>query len=170
MDPSKIVAIVDWPTPPNIHALRGFLGLVGYYRKFVRHFGIIAKPLTDLLKNDGFLWSTEADMAFAAIKVALSTTPVLALPDFSKSFTLECDASNVGIGAMLSQDSYLIEFFSKPLAPKHQSLSVYDKEMLAVVFAVQKWRPYLIGQHFKILMDHQTLQYFLDQRITMSTQ
>ncbi|KAM2866972.1 hypothetical protein COP2_022934 [Malus domestica] len=118
VDISKIEAIVDWSTPLNIRALRGFLGLVGYYRKFIRHFGIIANPLIDLLRKDGFLQSTEADMAFAAIKEALSTTPVLTLPNFTISFTIECDALNVGIGAVLSQDNYPIEFLSKPLAPK----------------------------------------------------
>ncbi|TQD76709.1 hypothetical protein C1H46_037743 [Malus baccata] len=102
--------------------------------------------------------------------MAMSTTPVLAFPDFTKPFTIEFDASNHGIGAVLSHDHYPIEFLSKPLAPKHQALSVYDKEMLAVVFAVQKWRPYLIGHPFKILTDHHTLKYFLDQRITTPAQ
>ena len=102
--------------------------------------------------------------------MALSSTPVLALPDFTKPFTVECDASNNGIGAVLSHDQHPIEFLSKPLAPKHQAFSVYDKEMLAVVFAVQKWRPYLIGHPFKIFTDHQTLKYFLDQRITTPAQ
>ncbi|KAM1658785.1 hypothetical protein ACFXTN_042909 [Malus domestica] len=170
VDPSKIAAIVEWPTPSSVRALRGFLGLAGYYRKFVRHFGLIAKPLTDLLKKDSFSWSPATDTAFSTLKVALSTTPVLALPDFTKPFTLECDASNFGIGVVLSQAHHPIEFLSKPLAPKHHSLSVYDKEMLAVVFAVQKWRSYLMGHHFTILTDHQTLKYFLDQRITTPAQ
>ena len=95
---------------------------------------------------------------------------MLTLPDFTKPFSIECDASNVGIGAVLAQDNHPIEFLSKPLAPKHQTLSMYDKEMLAVVFAVHKCRPYLIGHHFKILTDHQTLKYFLDQRITTPAQ
>lgn len=169
-DPSKIAAIIDWPSLSNVHALRGVLGLIGYYRKFVCHFGLLAKPLTKLLRKDNFLWSTEADKALSTLKCALSTTQVLAVLDFTKSFTIECDASNVSIGAVLSQDNHPIEFLSKPIAPKHQTLLVYDKEMLAVVFAVQKWHPYLICHHFKILTDHQTLKYFMDQRITTLAQ
>ncbi|KAM1576651.1 hypothetical protein ACFX10_032943 [Malus domestica] len=170
MDSSKISAISDWPTSTTVQALRGFLGLAGYYRKFFHHFGIIARPLTNLLRTDSFQWSTNAAQAFSALKQALSSTPVLALPDFTKPFTVECDASDSGIGAVLSHEGHPIEFLSKPLAPKHQALSVYDKEMLAVVFAVQKWRSYLIGHQFRILTNHQTLKYFLDQRITTPTQ
>lgn len=170
VDSSKISAISEWLTPTTVRDLRGFLGLAGYYRRFVRHFGIIARPLTDLLRTDSFQWSTDADQAFSALKHALSSTPVLALQNFTKPFTVECDASDNGIGAILSQDGQPIEFLSKLLAPKHQVLSVYDKEMLAVIFAVQKWRSYLMGHQFKILTDHQTLKYFLDQRITTPTQ
>ncbi|XP_068307393.1 uncharacterized protein [Pyrus communis] len=159
VDPSKIAAIMEWPTPSSVCVLWGFLGLAGYYRTFVSHFGLIAKPLTDLLKKDEFLWSKTADSAFSALKDALSTTSVLALSDFTKPFTIEYNVSNVGIEAVLSQDHHSIEFLSKPMAPKHQTFSVYDKEMLAVVFTVQKWCPYLLGHHFKILTDHQTLRY-----------
>ncbi|XP_070661221.1 uncharacterized mitochondrial protein AtMg00860-like [Malus domestica] len=121
VDPSKIAAIMEWPMPTSLRGLRGFLGLAGYYCKFVRHFGFIAKPLTDLLKKDSFFLSPAVDTAFSALKLALSTTPVLALLDFTKPFTLECDALNVGIGAVLAQDNHPIEFISKPLAPKHQT-------------------------------------------------
>ncbi|KAM1637451.1 hypothetical protein ACFX2K_015407 [Malus domestica] len=170
VDSSKISAISDWSTPTTVRALREFLGLAGYYRKFVHHFGIIARPLTDLLRTDSFQWSTNAAQAFSALKQALSSTPVLALPDFTKPFTVKCDASDSGISVVLSHEGHPIGFLNKPLAPKHQALSVYDKEMLAVVFAVQKWRSYLIGHQFRILTNHQTLKYFLDQRITTSTQ
>ncbi|KAM0959760.1 hypothetical protein ACFX15_024306 [Malus domestica] len=122
VNPSKIVAIVEWPTPTSLRGLHGLLGLAGYYRKFVRHFGLIAKPLTDLLKKDSFLWSPAADTAFSALKLALSTTPVLALSDFTKLFTIECDASNVSIRAVLAQDNHPIEFLSKPLAPQTPNL------------------------------------------------
>lgn len=98
------------------------------------------------------------------------STPVLALPDFSKEFTVECDASGVGIGAVLSQEGHPISFLSKTLAQRPLTLSVYDKKMLAVVYAIQQWRPYLLGHHFKILTDHRTIQHFLNQRITTPTQ
>lgn len=160
VDPNKIKSIAQWEQPKTLKGLRGFLGLAGYYRKFVQNFGVIAQPLTAMLKKDGFKWSPAAEKAFEDLKIALCTTPVLALPNFSKEFTIECDASDVGIGAVLSQDSHPIAFLSKVLALRHQAMSVYDKEMLAVVSAVQQWRPYLIGHHFKIVTDHRSIQHF----------
>lgn len=170
VDPKKIECISKWERPKTLKVLRGFLGLAGYYRKFVRNFGITAKPLTNMLKFGGFEWTKESEEAFEALKEALTTTPVLALPDFSKEFVVECDASGIGVGAVMSQDGHPIAFLRKALAPRHQALSVYDKEMLAIVFAVQHWRPYLVGHHFKIFTDHRTIEYFLGQRITTSAQ
>ncbi|KAM5587861.1 hypothetical protein ABKV19_006351 [Rosa sericea] len=170
VDPAKIECIQNWNKPKTVKGLRGFLGLAGYYRKYVRNFGIIAKPLTNMLKIGGFQWTKMAEQAFEDLKYALMHTPVLALPDFTKEFVIECDASGIGIGAVLSQDGHPIAFLSKALAPRHMALSVYDKEMLAVVYAVQHWRPYLLGKHFRIYIDHRTIQYFLDQKITTPTQ
>ena len=89
----------------NVKALKGFLGLIGYYKKFIKGYGTIAKPLTDLLKKDGFLWSDTALKAFNALKAVVSHPPILALPNFSKPFTIECDASGIGLGAILMQDN-----------------------------------------------------------------
>ncbi|KAL6286677.1 hypothetical protein ACE6H2_011067 [Prunus campanulata] len=170
VDPAKIECVRSWPPPATIKALRGFLGLAGYYRKFVRNFGLIAQPLTQLLHKDKFEWHHAASLAFEALKAALSSTPVLSLPDFSKPFTVECDASQGGLGAVLSQDGHPIAFLSKPLSGRHLSLSVYEKEMMAVILAIQKWRPYLLGQQFNILTDHQTIRHFLSQRVTTPVQ
>lgn len=103
-DPSKIAAIQSWPSPASVKDLRSFLGLSGYYMKFVKHYGLISKPLTNLLrKNTVFVWSADAETSFQTLKQALITAPVLVLPDFTKQFCVETDACAVGIGAVLTQ-------------------------------------------------------------------
>jgi len=101
MDTRRVQAILDWPTPSLARALRVLLGWVGYYRRFIKEFGSIAAPLTNLLKKDAFRWSPVAESAFKALQHALTTAPVLALADFTRRFIIECDASGSGIGAVL---------------------------------------------------------------------
>lgn len=101
-DPAKAHAMVDWPIPTNFTELRGFLGLTGYYKKFVKGHGILAKPLTTLLHKKVFQWPAEAQVSFEVLKKAMVNTPVLSLPDFSKQFTVETDACATGIGVLLS--------------------------------------------------------------------
>jgi hypothetical protein len=150
MDHDKIYAMVQWPKPGLVKALRGFLGLTGYYRKFIQGYGSIASPLTQLLKKDGFHWTTKAEKAFSHLKQAMKTGPVLALPNFNKQFVVECDASGMGIGVVLMQEGRPIAFFSQALKGRNLSCSTYEKEMMALIAAVQKWRPYLLGQKFVI--------------------
>lgn len=100
-EPSKIQAMVDWPTPTTIKSLRGFLGLTGFYRKFIQGYACIASPLSSLLRRDAFQWNPQAQVAFDTLKRAMTAAPVLTLPNFSIPFTLETDASGVAMGAVL---------------------------------------------------------------------
>lgn len=142
-DPQKIAAMLHWPKPTNVTEVRAFLGLTGYYRKFVKGYGILAKPLTNLLRNKTFQWTEQAQRAFDALKVAMTSTPVLTLPDFSAPFTVEIDACADGIGAVLMQEGKPVAFLSKALGEKHKHLSIYENEFLALIMAVEKWKHYL---------------------------
>nr|CAD1843956.1 unnamed protein product [Ananas comosus var. bracteatus] len=123
-----------------------------------------------MLGKEGFKWTNERHYAFQQLKKAVSAAPVLALPDFTIDFTIETDASGIGVGAVLLQKGRPIAFMSKPLSPRNRQLSTYEREMLAIVIAVQKWRPYLIGRHFKIKTDHQSLKYLMEQRVYVKLQ
>lgn len=116
VDPDKIKAIQLWPIPRTVKAVRSFLGLAGYYRRFILHFPAIAGPLTDLLRTDAFQWTPLAHTAFEHLKQLLSESPILALPDFSKPFVVETDASGTGIGAIISQGGYPIAYYSHQLS------------------------------------------------------
>jgi hypothetical protein len=113
MDSSKVQAIHDWLVPRSTRAVRGFLGLAGYYRKFIHSYSSIVALLTALLKKEGFTWGPEATSAFLALKEAVTSAPVLAMPDFTKPFVVECDASSHGFGAVLIQEGHPITFFSR---------------------------------------------------------
>ena len=169
-DPQRIRAIIEWPVPSSLKALRGFLGLAGYYRRFVWRFGMIAFPLTALTKKNCFEWSVEAETAFGILQKALCEAPVLALPQFDKPFVVETDACGHGIGAVLMQEGHPIAYISRHLKGKQLHLSIYEKELLAVVFAVQKWRHYLLPNHFIIKTDQKSLKYLLEQRLNTPIQ
>ncbi|KAJ0704368.1 putative nucleotidyltransferase, Ribonuclease H [Helianthus annuus] len=169
-DPKKIEAIQQWPRPTNVKQLRGFLGLSGYYRRFIQSYGILAKPLTSLLRKDRFVWTDETTSAFERLKEAVCSPPVLALPNFTKPFVVETDASALGIGAVLMQDNHPLAFISKALSPRQQALSVYEKELLAIIYAVKYWHHYLSVNHFVIKTDQKSLKYLLEQKLTTPLQ
>ncbi|XP_071916202.1 uncharacterized mitochondrial protein AtMg00860-like [Coffea arabica] len=138
MDLSKVECIQSLPTPGTIKELRGFLGLTGYYRRFIKGYGVICKPLTQLLKKEGFVWSHNAQIAFEDLKRAMTTALVLKMPNFDLPFVIETDAYGVGIRAVLMQQGHPIAFLSKALSPQNLGMSVYEKELMALVLAVTK--------------------------------
>lgn len=170
MDKDKVAVVEDWPTPSSARQLRGFLGLAGYYRRFIQNFGVVAAPLTQLLKKEGFLWNPQAAKAFQELKQALTSSHVLHLPDFTKSFVVECDASESGFGAVLHQGAGPVAFFSRPFAARHNKLAAYERELIGLVQAVRHWRPYLWGRSFMIRTDHYALKFLIDQRLSIVPQ
>lgn len=152
-DPSKIQAIQDWSASTTISFLRGFMGLTGYYRRFVRDFAKRAGPLISLLRKNKFVWSSEAKTAFQLFKTTMISVPVLAIPDFDSTFEVTTDASATAIGAVLAQHHHPIAYFSKKLCSRMQLASAYDREMFAITAVVKKWRHYLLGCHFLIFTD-----------------
>ena len=169
-DPEKTVVMEQWPIPKTATELRGFLGLTGYYRKFVKHYSLIAKPLSQLLTKKGFYWNEQATQAFLALKQAMAQAPVLALPNFSEPFTVETDACDTGVGAVLMQKGHPIAYMSKALGILNCKMSIYEKEFLAVIMAVDKWRPYLQRGPFQIVTDHKSLCNLEDQILTTDLQ
>lgn len=165
-DPAKVQAVMDWPQPKTIKDVRGFLGLAGYYQKFIKHFGVIVQPLTALLKKGvAFLWTDSQQMAFQALKQALVSAPCLALSDFSQPFHLETDACATGVGAVLLQNGHPLAYISKALGPRNQGLSTYEKEYLAILVVVDQWRHYLMQGEFFIHTDQKSLIHLNEQRL-----
>jgi hypothetical protein len=164
MDEAKIVAITSWPLPTTVTQVRSFLGLAGFYRRFVRDFSTIATPLHELTKNRvSFHWGPSQQQAFDALKSKLTQAPLLQLPDFDKTFELECDASSIGIGGVLIQGGKPVAFFSEKLHGPTLNYSTCDKELYALVRVLQTWQHYLWSKEFVIHLDHESLKYLKGQ-------
>jgi hypothetical protein len=166
VDPKNIEAMQDWLHPKTLKRLHGFLGLTRYYHKFVKNYGKIAAPLTALLKKNSFTWTPAATQYFQTLKMTMCTTQVLALPNFTKTFVLECDASGKGIIIFLMQEGQPLAFTNKKMSERNLGNPIYEKEMLAILHVVELWHHYLLGKCFQINTDHQSLKYFLEQCIS----
>jgi hypothetical protein len=168
MEPSKVDAVLKWPQPKNIHEIRSFLGLAGYYRRFVRDFSNIARPLSALLhKNTPWQWTSAQEQAFNQLKIAVSAAPVLIIPDPSLPYTLVTDASGFAIGAALCQDHgkglQPCAYKSRKMNDHEKNYAVHEQELLSIMDALREWRPYLLGNKFIIITDHRSLQYLSTQ-------
>ena len=169
--PEKVKAVVEWPRPENVHDVRSFLGLASYYRKFIRGFSEIARPLTDLTKaSKTWDWKEPQNSAFLRLKVALATAPVLLLPNFEKQFIVTTDASDAAVGAILEQDHgrglQPIAFASRKLNGTEMRYSAYERELLGIVWALGRWRHYLEQSPHKTIIqtDHAPLKFLPNQK------
>ncbi|MCO5549888.1 hypothetical protein L7F22_003362 [Adiantum nelumboides] len=164
MDPAKLEVIKDWPNPRNLHEVRSFIGMCVYYRRFIEKFSLIAGPLHDLTKkNVKYVWTEKRQQAFDTLKQKLISQPVLSLPDLSKPFEVQCDACGDCLGAVLLQEGHAIAYESRRLGSDEQILGIYEKELLAVLHALESWKHYLLGTPFILRTDHQSLKYFMTQ-------
>ncbi|GJY49602.1 putative reverse transcriptase domain-containing protein [Tanacetum coccineum] len=165
VDPSKVESVKNWMTPESPTEIRSFLGLAGYYRRFIENFSKIAKPLTLLTqKNKTYVWGDKQDEAFQILKEKLCNAPVLALPDGPDDFVVYCDASKQGFGCVLMQRGKVIAYASRQLKKHENNYTTHDLELGAVVFALKTGRHYLYGTKSVIYTDHQSLQYIFDQK------
>jgi hypothetical protein len=162
VDPKKVQEVMDWKPPTTVRQIRSFLGLAGYYRRFIPDFSRTAKLMTEFLKKGvKFDWSQKCEDAFHALRQHLTTAPVLAQPDNTKSFDVYCDASGTGLGCVLMQDNRVIAYVSRALRPDEQNYPTHDLELAAVVHALKIWRHYLMGAHCNFYTDHKSLKYIL---------
>ena len=165
VDPAKIKVVVNWKSPRNLTEVRSFLGLAGYYRRFVRGFSVIVSSLTKLLrKGIKFEWIEKCHNSFEQLKGMLVEAPVLTQPTSGKEYTLYSDASGIGLGCVLMQDGKVVAYASRQLKPHEQNYPTYDLELAAVVFSLKIWRYYLYGEKCRIYTDHKSLKYLLTRK------
>ncbi|KAJ9535560.1 hypothetical protein OSB04_un001305 [Centaurea solstitialis] len=165
VDPAKIEAIQSWESPKSPKEVRSFLGLAGYYRRFIKHFSAIATPLTRLTKKEvKFEWTPTCEYTFNNLKEKLTRAPILALPNGTDGFVVYCDASKLGLGCVLMQEGKVIAYASRKLKEHELNYPTHDMELAAVVFALKIWRHYLYGVKCQIYTDHKSLQHILNQK------
>ena len=163
-DPSKVETIQNLEPPTDVRGIRSFIGMTGYYRRFIANYAKIAKPLTELTKkNKTFCWSDECQISFETLRRVLTEAPILAFPDVNKPYKLYTDASGYAIGAALVQETAMgervIQYLSHQLNETQQRWPIIEKEAYAIVYSVQKLRPYLLGSKFTVMTDHKPLQH-----------
>ncbi|GAU34277.1 hypothetical protein TSUD_321230 [Trifolium subterraneum] len=165
VDPSKVEAVLNWERPRTVSEIRIFLGLAGYYRRFILGFSEIALPLTRLTrKGAAFVWNELCENSFNLLKQKLTSAPVLVIPDPDKKYVVYCDASNKGLGCVLMQESAVVAYASRQLKPHEENYPTHDLELAAIIFALKIWRHHLYGVQFALYSDHKSLRYLFDQK------
>ncbi|MCI12628.1 retrotransposon protein, partial [Trifolium medium] len=158
VDQSKVEAVLNWERPRNVSEVRSFLGLAGYYRRFILGFSEIALPLTRLTRKGApFDWDTTCEWSFKTLKEKLTSAPVLVIPDPDRKFVVYCDASNKGLGCVLMQDGAVVAYASRQLKTHEENYPTHDLELAAIIFALKIWRHHLYGVQFDLFSDHKSL-------------
>lgn len=166
IDPVKVKGVVDWPTPKCKRDIQAFLGFTNFYRRFIRDYGRIARPLTTLTGKTDWTWGTDQNIAFETLKVMITSAPVLVIPNDKDPFQVECDALDFATGGVLSQKQgdqwHPVAYLSHTMNATERNYEIYDKELLAIMTALNEWRHYLISatQEFEIFTNHKNLEYF----------
>jgi hypothetical protein len=164
VDPGKVKDMLNWMPPATGSEIWSFLGFVGYYRRFIKDFSKIAKPMMNLLeKNKTFEWTKECQASFEELEKRLTSSPVLVLPDLTKKFDIYCDAYRQGLGCVLMQEGQVVCYASHQLRRHEDNYPTHDLELAAVVHALKLWRHYLIGHRCEIYSDHKSLKYIFTQ-------
>jgi hypothetical protein len=164
VDPSKVKDVLSWKIAQNVSDIRSFLGLAGYYRRFIEGFSKISKPMTELLaKGKTFEWTPRREASFQELKKRLTTTPVLMMPDMERPFSKYCDASRQGLGCVLMQDGHVVAYASRQLRKYEEKYLTHDLELAAVIHAWKIWRHYIIGKRCEVYSDHKSLKYIFTQ-------
>jgi hypothetical protein len=160
VDPSKVQDVLSWNAPTSVSDIQSFLGLAGYYRRFIKGFSKISKPMTELLEKDKkFEWSPACEASFQELKKRLTTTPILVMPNMEKLFSIYCDASSQGLECVLMQDGHVVAYASQQLRKHEVHYPTHDLELAAVVHALKIWRHDLMGKRCELYTDHKSLKY-----------
>src|SRR4051794_28315913 len=165
IDPEKIKTVKEWKAPTTQTEVRAFLGLAGYYRKFVEGFTSIARPMTQILKKDKkFEWTDKCEESFQKLKDRLITAPILVMPDITKPFDVYCDASKIGLVCVLMQEGKVISYLSRQFKKHEQNYPTHDLELAAVVLALKTWRHYLMGNRCEIYFGSQESEIYIHSK------
>jgi hypothetical protein len=165
VDQEKVKAIMEWPVLKNAHEVRSFMGLAGYYQRFVEGFSKIAKPITTLqCKGVRYKWIEECDSAFIELKRLLTSAPILRVSNMEKDFTVYTNALKQGLGVVLMHDGGVIDYASRKLKKSEELYATHDLELVAIMLALKIWRQYLVGRNFELKMNHKSLKLLFTQR------